>query len=141
MWIANFSMEQIQKGLHFDASWQPIVLIQIKDPDFKNFVSSPQQHLFKDILQLSFFDDEDDKIDSISDIQAKQIADFLLNAKQNEFNVMVHCHAGICRSGAVVEAGTLLGMTVPDGVNRRIPNLRVFNKVRKELGFFSSWEN
>lgn len=140
MWIANFSMDQIQKGLHFDATWQPIMLIQIQDPDTNQFVLSPQQHSFKDILQLKFFDTEDDEVGCIQSNQAQQIADFLNKAIENKCNVIVHCHAGICRSGAVVEVGHILGFDIPDGINNRIPNRLVFNKVRKALGIFNSWE-
>jgi protein tyrosine phosphatase len=47
-------------------------------------------------------------------------------------NVLVHCHAGICRSGAVVEVGTILGFTPTERF--RLPNLRVKHKMMKALG-------
>jgi hypothetical protein len=47
-------------------------------------------------------------------------------------NVLVHCHAGICRSGAVVEVGTMLGFTATERF--RMPNLRVKHKMMKVLG-------
>ena len=46
---------------------------------------------------------------------------------------MVHCHAGICRSGAVVEIGSMLGFTATDRF--RQPNLRVKHKMMKVLGW------
>jgi hypothetical protein len=48
-------------------------------------------------------------------------------------NVLVHCHAGICRSGAVVEVGSMMGFTPTD--RYRQPNLRVKNKMMKVLGW------
>ena len=47
-------------------------------------------------------------------------------------NVLVHCHAGICRSGAVVEVGSMIGFTPTE--RYRQPNLRVKRKMMKELG-------
>ncbi len=53
----------------------------------------------------------------------------------------VNCDAGICRSGAVVEAAMLLGHTTDEEVsNGRVPNRTVFNEVRKALGLKHSWE-
>lgn len=139
MWIANFSMEQIKNGEHFDISWQQTILIQIKDPDLETFVVSPQQNLFKEIHQFSFWDCEDEEV-GLSDLIGEQIANILRNAKEKEYNVIVHCHAGICRSGAVAEAGSLFGFDIPEGVNHRIPNRLVLKKVRKSLGLTFSWE-
>ena len=48
-------------------------------------------------------------------------------------NVLVHCHAGICRSGAVVEVGTMLGFTATERF--RQPNLRVKHRMMKVLGW------
>ena len=47
-------------------------------------------------------------------------------------NVVVHCTAGICRSGAVVEVATMMGFADCD--NFRQPNLRVKHKMMKVLG-------
>ena len=57
--------------------------------------------------------------------QAKQIMDILVDALNNDRNVLVHCNMGICRSGAVVEVGTLIGFE--DTGRFRQPNLRVKN--------------
>ena len=69
----------------------------------------------------------------ISDEQAAQIVAILQDALDNSRNVLVHCHAGICRSGAVVEVGTMMGFTATD--RYRQPNLRVKHKMMKVLGF------
>ena len=47
-------------------------------------------------------------------------------------NVLVHCHAGICRSGAVVEVGEIMGFTPTDRF--RAPNLLVKHRMMKALG-------
>lgn len=141
MWIANYSMEQIRKGKHFDVSWSPTILIQIKDPELDRFVISPQQSLFKEVHQFSFLDiEEENAKDSVTNEDIQDIADILTHAKSNNYNVIVHCHAGICRSGAIAEAGRLFGFDILEGINKRIPNLLVLRKLRTALGLTFSWE-
>jgi hypothetical protein len=48
-------------------------------------------------------------------------------------NVVVHCHAGICRSGAVAEVGVMMGFA--DCERFRIPNLLVKHKMMRVLGW------
>lgn len=74
--------------------------------------------------------------------QAAEIAAFIREAEQEGIICLwVHCDAGICRSGAVVEAAMLLGHKPDDEVsNERIPNTVVFTEVRKALGLKHSWE-
>jgi rhodanese-related sulfurtransferase len=48
-------------------------------------------------------------------------------------NVVVHCHAGICRSGAVCEVGVMMGFT--DCERFRAPNLLVKHKMMRVLGW------
>ena len=47
-------------------------------------------------------------------------------------NVIVHCHAGVCRSGAVCEVGVILGFEDTDAF--RSPNLLVKHRMMKHLG-------
>jgi predicted protein tyrosine phosphatase len=68
----------------------------------------------------------------ISDEQAEQLVGLLQHAMDNSMNVLVHCHAGICRSGAVTEVGTMMGFTATE--RYRQPNLRVKHKMMKVLG-------
>ena len=56
----------------------------------------------------------------------------LKHALTNHMNVVVHCYAGICRSGAVAEVGVMMGFQ--DCERSRIPNLRVKQKLMKQLG-------
>lgn len=141
MFVANYPKIQIEKGLHFD-SFNGLILIQIQDPD-SQFITPKLLEKFKEVHQFKFFDSEDESPTSISDQQAIEISKILLNAKNNNYDVIVHCHAGICRSGAVAECALLLGFEIPEDIelHKRIPNTLVFNKIRKALGFLYSWEN
>jgi hypothetical protein len=56
----------------------------------------------------------------------------LRHALDNYMHVVVHCHAGICRSGAVTEVATMMGFTPTDRF--RQPNLRVKHKMMRALG-------
>lgn len=70
----------------------------------------------------------------ITDAQAEQIADFIKEARTLKKNVWVNCHAGMCRSGAVVRVLSELGWELADEHSpERIPNLLVYNKVRKHF--------
>jgi len=60
------------------------------------------------------------------------LVDLLQYALDNSMNVVVHCHAGICRSGAVTEVATMMGFTATERL--RIPNLLVKHKMMKVLG-------
>ena len=81
---------------------------------------------FKEVHGFKFEDIEEDEEWAISDEQAQEIAGLLRRAKEQHMNVIVHCHAGLCRSGAVVECGLLLGFNPPDKI--RIPNTLVKKK-------------
>jgi hypothetical protein len=48
-------------------------------------------------------------------------------------NVVVHCFAGICRSGAVTEVGVMMGFE--DTGRFRAPNLLVKHRMMRALGW------
>ena len=129
-WIENVSMSDIHLGHHSDLG-ENCMLIRIQDPatEFK-----PTKYQFKEVYCFEFLDAEDedgfDEDFKISDSQANEIACLLSHALENNMNVIVHCHAGICRSGAVVEVGTMMGFTPTDRF--RQPNLRVKRKMMKD---------
>ncbi len=130
----NVSREDVKNGVHF-SSGSDTILIQISDP---NAGFPTPQRKFKEIHQFVFVD-ADDSCDiypedqKITDEQAAQIVALLHRAWENNCNVLVHCHAGISRSGAVVEvACTVMGFTSTG--NRRIPNTRIQHKMMKALG-------
>lgn len=124
MWIENCSMMDILKAYHHDPGPNSMV-IQIVDPDMEFPIP---KYPFKEKRALKFLDIEDkDCFGSITDLDAQNIADALTYAKKNKMNVVVHCVAGICRSGAVVEAGQMVGFEPVD--KYRIPNVLVKNKI------------
>ncbi len=131
-WIQNIGLKEIQQGWHYDAGINSM-LIQIVDPG----TPFPEpKYQFKERHQFFFLDleDEDDFPSTvlISDEQAQEIARLLKHALDQRMNVVVHCHAGVCRSGAVVEVGVMLGFDDTEGF--RAPNLRVKHKIMQALG-------
>ena len=101
-WIQNVSLSDVRKGHHIDAGINSM-LIQIVDPAMEFPTPS---YKFKEIHQFEFLDLEqnDHSIDEdwkISDAQAQQLVALLQRAFDNRMNVVVHCVAGVCRSGAV----------------------------------------
>lgn len=94
---------------------------------------------FGKVFQFQF-DDVEYVVDGyviMSDEQAEKIAGVIKEAGSADIRCLwVHCAAGICRSGAVVEAAALLGHLIDDECsNQRVPNRYVFNKLAKALGF------
>ena len=65
--------------------------------------------------------------------QANELVRLLQRALANRMNVVVHCHAGVCRSGAVCEVGVMLGFR--DTEVFRSPNLLVKHRMMKALGW------
>ena len=132
-WIENVSWDNVKNGWHSDMG-ENAMLIQIADP--ATFFPSPK-HKFKEVHQFEFLDAEDGdpwpEEAMISDVQAINLVALLQVALENHMNVLVHCHAGICRSGAVVEVGSMMGFTPTE--RYRQPNLRVKHKMMKALGW------
>jgi predicted protein tyrosine phosphatase len=124
--ITNVSYEDIQQGYHEEAG-ENSMLIQIVDMDHE--FPKPLKD-FKVIHQFKF-DDETEGPNVITDEQAKKIAEALTEAKEKNMNVVVHCFAGLCRSGAVTDVGIEIGFNPPD--RARHPNSLVRMKLRKAL--------
>lgn len=135
-WIENISLDDVRQGHHYDAG-ENSMMIQIMDPDTE--FPTPN-HEFKTVRQFYFLDVEDDGMTNIGDSEmtdlsefaitnedAKGIAEALQHAWNNHMNVVVHCHMGVCRSGAVAEVGVIMGFR--DTEKFRIPNLMVKRKV------------
>lgn len=133
-WIENVSKSDVKLGFHMDAG-SNAMLIRIQDPATE-FGEIKHAEMFKEIHEFEFLDaeDEDGFEDEckISDEQAAELVRLLQHALDKSMNVIVHCHAGICRSGAVVEVATMMGFTTGD--RYRQPNLRVKSKMMKVLG-------
>ena len=133
--IENISWDDCKNGWHYDCGPRA-VLIQIADP--ATFFPTPKHDFFR-TFQFEFLDAEDKDIERygeealFSDAQATQLVLILSAALGMEQNVVVHCHAGICRSGAVVEVASMMGFIPTD--RYRQPNLRVKHKMMKALGW------
>jgi predicted protein tyrosine phosphatase len=131
-WIQNVALSDIRKGFHIDAG-QNSMLIQICDPpgDFPT-----PFHTFKEVHQFQFLDIEakDECLDEAmrcSQDQANKLVRLLQHALENRMNVVVHCHAGVCRSGAVCEIGVMLGFDDTEAF--RSPNLLVKHRMMRAL--------
>lgn len=133
-WIENVARADIEKGFHH-AAGPNSMLISIRDP--ATFPPVPI-HQFKEMYCFEFLDleDKDDEVyeeAKITQEDATILVKLLQRALDNDMNVVVHCYAGVCRSGAVAEVGTMMGF---DDVGRwRAPNMRVKRMMMAELGW------
>ena len=128
MFIQNISFADVTR-LNFNYVGNNAMLIQIVDPDFD---FPKPSYDFKEIHQFNFLDThKGDDEHSITNEQAEKLVHLLQTALQKEMNVIVHCIAGICRSGAVCEVGVMMGFD--DTGHFRNPNLLVKSKMIKVL--------
>lgn len=98
---------------------------------------------FGRVLFLQFNDTDEVGKGEIHNDQAAEIANFIKAAREQQKNVWVNCHAGICRSGAVVSLLIDLGWESAESYLSpgRIPNHLVYDKVRKHFPEVSqSWD-
>ena len=132
-WIENVAAIDVTKRHHHEAG-ENSMLISITDPAGWR---PEAMHTFKERHDFEFLDAEDgDRFPEeclISDAQATEIVGLLQHAMTNNMNVVVHCTAGLCRSGAVAEVGIMMGFG--DTERTRIPNIRVKHKMMKALGW------
>lgn len=140
--IQNASMASIKKGDHLDAG-QNSMLIQIVDPAYH--VPEPF-HKFMSRHVFEFLDIGEDGMTNIGEGHAVDMSEFAITQKQadeivsllkhamdSNMNVIVHCHAGLCRSGAVAEIGIMMGFEETSA--RRMPNAFVKKLMLKSLGW------
>lgn len=132
-WIQNVSLGDIQKGFHIDPG-PNAVLIQIVDPAME--FPTPK-YSFKEVYRFEFLDLERDdpwgEEFKITDEIARDLCVILTQSLASRKNVIVHCVAGVCRSGAVCEVGVMMGFD--DTEAYRSPNLMVKHKMMKVLGW------
>jgi len=134
-WIENIGIAEIRSGYHYDPGINA-VLIQIVDPGTE--FPKPKHKGWRRTYQFFFLDVDDTDHDkfyfeaAITNADAKGIAEALQWAWNNHSNVVVHCHMGVSRSGAVAEVGTIMGFR--DVGKFRVPNLMVKKKVMEQLG-------
>lgn len=133
-------MPTIENCSMHDVQWQNYknpgggsVLVQIRDPRSAHRWPEANPQHFDKIHRFEFADVESaDEPGAIVADQAVQIAMILQNALAEGHNVAVHCYAGICRSGALVECATMLGFEAVH--DDRIPNTLVKNLILEALG-------
>ena len=134
MWIQNVAAADIPNGFHV-AVKENSMLIQIMDPASAWW--PVPKHQFKEVHQFEFLDAEDqDGFDDdfkISHAQAAELVRLLQHALDNNMDVVVHCMAGLCRSGAVCEVGVMMGFQ--DTERFRSPNMRVKHRMMQALGW------
>ena len=133
-WIENVAAADVPQGWHHDCG-ENSMLIQIRGPD-DTWWPRPR-HQFREVHQFEFLDADDTdgfpEDQKIQPAQAQAVVDLLKHALDNHMNVVVHCMAGVCRSGAVVEVGTMMGFRAVDRL--RIPNVRVKKMMMQALGW------
>jgi hypothetical protein len=133
-WIENVAAADIPTGFHH-AAGPNSMLISITDPaswrpEAKHELNERHNFEFLDIEANDFALEEAMRC---SQAQADELVRLLQHALENRMNVVVHCMAGICRSGAVCEVGVMLGF---DDVGRwRSPNLLVKHRMMSALGW------
>lgn len=128
-WVSKCSFKDIETGNH--AKPDNCILIQIVDYD-RDFPEPKFKSLFKEIHHFSFMDfdqgDGDLTAFGISNIDAKSIAEIMLNALNTNTNILVHCMMGVSRSGGVLEACEYFGFETSHSP-LRCPNLMVKQKI------------
>jgi predicted protein tyrosine phosphatase len=128
-WIENISLDDVRKGYHYDPGFNSM-LIQIVDPGTE--FPTPK-YAFRTVRQFYFLDVEESDSEkfyyaaAITNEDAKGIANALKEAWEQGMNVVVHCHMGVARSGAVAEVGQMIGFR--DTEKFRVPNLMVKHKL------------
>ena len=128
MFIQNVSRAAAKTGEHISPG-RNSMLISITDPC--------QEYLtpafpFKEIHRFEFLDTDDESNEfSCTSLQATELVLLLEYALDNEMNVIVHCNAGIYRSGAVAEIGVIMGFR--DTHTHRIPNVLIKNLMMRKL--------
>ena len=127
MWITNTSRKNIESGNH---AFVPDNTILISIRDICTEIVDARQD-FQNIYDFEFQDSDDSEL-GIQLPQATEMATILQSAADLEINVVVNCVAGICRSGAVVEVGTMIGFR--DIGAHRLPNVRVKTMLMQALG-------
>ena len=132
--IQNCAASDINTGQFYKDPGANSMLIQISDP--AGWVPDPK-HDFAEVHHFEFLDVEKDDhvydpVFRCSQAQASNLVRLLQHALELDMNVIVHCTAGICRSGAVTEIGVMLGFT--DTMRYRQPNLLVKHQMMRELG-------
>lgn len=138
--IYNLSKAEVEKVSYSTRKpYQGYAIMRILDPAM--YFKSVSSCGFVDEVQYEFLDATPEECVMyrwpeeflITDAQAEQIAAKLLEWESKGLNIIVHCHAGLCRSGAVTLVMVERGYDDPILENpekyERIPNIYVFDKI------------
>lgn len=131
--IENTSLRKIICGDHEFLKDETNILIQIVDPDRE---APEPHHAFDEVYIFKFYDVEEFNTETelfCTENDAEGMVGILKEALETGANVTVHCTAGICRSGAVVEVAEMMGFTPVH--NMRQPNSLVKRRMMKVLGW------
>ena len=132
-WIQNVSLADVKNGNH-RAPYFDTILIQIVDPAME---PPEPAAAFVNRHQFEFLDLEADdpfaEEFKVTQAQADELVALLQDALARDLNVVVHCVAGVCRSGAVTEVGVMMGFD--DTGAHRQPNLMVKKLMMRSLGW------
>lgn len=128
--IENVGRREVEIG-HHQLYGDDTLLISITDP----CGSVPKlHHSFRHVVQFEFLDIEDANHEfACTHEQATEIVELLELCMISRYNVLVHCNAGICRSGAVAEIGEMLGFQYVG--SHKQPNLHVKRLMMNILGW------
>lgn len=111
----------------------PWDLIRISDPA-QGFIQldSKIAKRYNSIHEFEFLDADSGFEDCVlfQREQARDIMNILVDALDNDRNVLVHCNMGMCRSGAVVQVGIMMGFDDPKVF--RDPTARVMRYLTDE---------
>lgn len=112
------------------------ILIRLHNPDYE--FPEGESEFLREVFFHEVFEIAVDDSDNIPEDVIEELAIILTVAKNLGKNIVVHCHAGISRSGAVVEVATMMGF---EDIGRyRSPNRVLKEKLRKALGIKNSYE-
>jgi len=131
--IENCSWIDFQRGNH---RIHPIGAIAIQIVDPRDTPPEPAEDVFYTRHVFEFLDAEEPaqffpEDNLINNTQAEKIAMLLRLAIEEDRDVLVHCVAGMCRSGAVVEVAEMIGFD--ECFRYRLPNNRVKSKLMKQF--------
>lgn len=134
--IENCPMEFVVSGTH---RIQPknAVLIQITDPGYLRPVPYYKDKFIK-VFHYEFHDIDDSyngdlELIPFNQEMAHEILSIMEFCLYHKYDLIVHCHAGLCRSGAIAEVGIMMGFE--EVHDNRLPNVLVKTMLLKELGW------
>ncbi|WP_407304035.1 hypothetical protein [Acinetobacter sp.] len=106
--------------------------------------NAPVEKPFARILFMKFDDVAGHVEGRITPAEAREVAQFIIEAREAQKNVWVNCQAGICRSGAIASLLVDLGWEYADSTLSpgQIPNHFVYDSIRKHFPELKqSWDN